>query len=86
MFDIPDSKNNTFYVDENEIAWVQGRDGSWTIFGVCDVEGVEDEKLTPCLAILLTWLKNQSEGIIVEMPKPGSEEEKVCGSDDCDTV
>ncbi len=50
VFHLPDADNNTFYVEKNEIAWVQGRDGSWTIFGVCDVEGVKDEQLTPFLA------------------------------------
>ncbi len=47
VFDLADADKNNFYIDKNEIAWVQGRDGGWTIFWVCDVEGVEDEKLTP---------------------------------------
>ncbi len=47
VFDLPDADNNNFYVGKNEIAWVQGRDGGWTIFRVCDVEG------TPFLSILL---------------------------------
>ncbi len=46
VFDLPDADDNTFYVDKNEIAWVQGRDGGCTIFGVCDIDGVEDKKLT----------------------------------------
>ncbi len=53
VFDLPDSDNNTFYVGENEITKKGGRDGGWTIYGVCDVDGVEDEKLNPFLAILL---------------------------------
>ncbi len=84
VFDLPDSDNNTFYVGENEIAWECGRDGGWTIYGVCDVDGVDDEKLTPFLAISLIWLKKQKEGIVIEMPVPGSKEEKVWGSDDYD--
>ncbi len=67
MFDLSDADNNTFYVGENEIAWIQGRDGGWTIFGVYDVDGVEDEKRTPFLVIALIWLKQQKEGIVVEM-------------------
>ncbi len=34
--DLPDADNNTFYVGMNKIAWVRGRDGSWTFFGVCE--------------------------------------------------
>ncbi len=40
MFDLPDADNNTFYVGENEIAQEQGRDEGWTIYEVCDVDGV----------------------------------------------
>ncbi len=76
-FDLPDADNNTFYVGENEIAWERGWDGGWTIFGVCDADGVEDEKLTPFLSISLIRLKQQKEGAVVEMPEPGSKEEKV---------
>ncbi len=72
VFDLPDADNNTLNEGENEISWVQGRDGGWTIFGVCDVDGVEDEKLTPFLAISLIRLKQQKEGVVVEMPEPGS--------------
>ncbi len=50
----------------------------WSLW--CD--GVEDEKLTPFLAISLIWLKKQKEGIVIEMPVPGSKEEKVWGSAD----
>lgn len=46
MFALPDADNNTFYICKNEIAWVKGRDGGWTIFGVCDMKGVQGEKLT----------------------------------------
>ncbi len=80
MFDLPDADNNTFYVIENEIAWVQGRTGGCDIFGVSDVETVEDKKPTPFSAILLIWLKKQSNRIVVDMPEPGSDEEKVRGS------
>ncbi len=79
VFDLPDADNNTFYIGENEIAC---RDGGWTTFGVCDVDGVEDEKLTPFFAISLICLKQQREGVVVEMPESGSEEEKVWGNDD----
>ncbi len=34
VFDFPDAGNNSHYVSENEITWVQGRDGGLTIFGV----------------------------------------------------
>ena len=86
VFDLPDADNNTFYVGENEIVWERGRDGGWTIYGVCDVEGVEDEKLTPFLAILLIRQKQQKEGIVIEMPAPSSNEEKVWGSDNYDNT
>ncbi len=77
VFDIPDAYNNTFCIGKNEIAWVQGRDGGWTISGFCDVEGVEDEQLSLFLTISLIWLKQHKEGILVE-------EEKMWGSDNYD--
>ncbi len=52
-----------------------------TIFGVCDVDGVEDKKLTPFLG-----QKPQKEGIAIEMPEPVSKEAKVWGSDDNDNT
>ncbi len=82
VLNLPDADSNTFYIGKNEIAWVWSRDGGWTIFGVCDVVGVDDEKLTPSIAISLIRMKQQKEGIVVEMPEPGSEEKKVWGSDD----
>ncbi len=84
VFDLLDADNNTFYFGKNEIALVQGRDVGWTIFGVCDIEGVKDEKLTPFLAISLLWLKQHSEGVLFEMPEPGNKEEKVWGSHNFD--
>ncbi len=81
VFDLPNADNITFYVGENEIARERGQDGGWTTYGVCNVEGEEDEKLTPFLAILLIRKKQQKEGIVIEMPERGSNEEKVWGSD-----
>ncbi len=73
VFDLPDADNNTFYVVENEIAWVQGSDGGWTILSICDIEGVEDETLTLFLIISLIPLKQQRKGIIVETTELGSD-------------
>ncbi len=36
------------------------------------MEGVEDEKLIPFLAISMNPLKQQKEGVAIEMPKAGS--------------
>ncbi len=47
---------------------------------------MEDEKLTPFLAISLIRQKQQKEGVVIEMPMPGSDEEKVWGSDDYDNT
>lgn len=61
------------------------KDGGWTIFAVCNDEsdeGDEGEILTPFLAISLIQKKQQSEGVIMEMPEPGSEEEKVLVAND----
>ncbi len=73
VFDLPDAGKNTLYVGENEKAREQGFYGGWTFHGVCYVDGVEDEKLTLFLAI-------------IEMPAPGSNEEKVWGSDEYDNT
>ncbi len=86
VFDLPDADKNTFYVGENKIAWEQSWNGGWTIYGVCNVDGVEDEKLTPFLTISFIQLKLQKKEIVVEMPDPGSKEEKVWGSDDYDNT
>ncbi len=51
VFDLPDADNNTFYIGENDIGWLRGRGRGWTIFGVCYVEGVKEENLTPILVI-----------------------------------
>ncbi len=40
VFGLPDADNNTFNVGEEDIAWVCGKDGAWTIFASCDDEGV----------------------------------------------
>ncbi len=82
VFDLPYADNNTFYVGQDEIVWKHGWDGGWTIYGVCNVEGVEDKKLTPFLEISLIQQKQQQEAIVKEMPAPGSDEENVWGSDD----
>ncbi len=42
----------------------------------------EFEILTPFLVILLICKKQQSEGVIVDVPQPGSEEEKIWGTED----
>ncbi len=84
VFDLPDADNNTLYVSKTEIAWVQGRDEGWTIFGICDLEGREDENLTPFLAISFIQLKQQNEGLVVAIPETGSKEENCWGSDDYD--
>ncbi len=49
------------------------------------MKGVEDEKLSSILATSLIQLKQQEEGIVVEIPEPSSKEEKVLGNDDYDT-
>ncbi len=44
--------------------------------------GLKMKNLLLFLQISLDQLKQQKEGIVVEMPEPGSKEEKVWGSDD----
>ncbi len=56
LFGLPDADKDTYYIGENEIRWVWGRDRGWIIFGVSDVGGLEDEKLTP-FSIFQIWLK-----------------------------
>ncbi len=82
VFNHPDCDNKTVYVSNEDIVFIpQKKDGEWTIFAVCDEDNVEDESLTPFLAISLICEKQQSEGVIVKMPEPGSAEEKVWGAD-----
>ncbi len=74
VFDLPDADNNSFYVSEDDIGWVRGQDGGWTIYGVCDVEDVNDEKLTPFLAISLVRkvLKLKHSNQVVKRRKYGA--------------
>ncbi len=44
---------------------------------MCDVEGLEDDKLITFLAISLIQLKQKREEIVVEMPKLGIAVEKM---------
>ncbi len=68
------------YISWNAKYYIPQEDGGWTIFVVCDEGNVDDKILTLFLAISLLWKKPQSEGVIVEMPHPDSEEEKVWGA------
>ncbi len=58
-----------FYVGKEEIARVWGKDGGWIIFSACNVDSVDDEKLTPFLATSLICEKQQKQGIVVEIPE-----------------
>ncbi len=44
-FDLSDADNNTFDVGKNEIGWIQGMDGGWTIFGVYNEEDLRVKNL-----------------------------------------
>ncbi len=78
VFNHPDCDNKTFYVSDEDIVFIpQKNDGGWTISAVCDEDHVKNESLTPYLAISLICEKQQSEGMILKIPEPGSEEEKV---------
>ncbi len=82
VFNHLDCNNKTFYISNEDVVLIPWKkDGGWTIFAVHNEEDVEDESLTPFLAISLIHEKQQSEGLVVKMPEPGSEEEKIWGAD-----
>ncbi len=75
-FEHPDTKE-TYPVDDDEIQFLRGCSGGWTIYGNCNDPGVEEESLTPFLAIQLIWDIPQAVGVKVERPLPGSEDEQL---------
>ncbi len=76
VFDLIDDQNKSYYVTDDDILLEQGKRCGWTIYGVCDQEGVPDKPLTPFLAISLICEKHQAYGIFIEMPEPNCTDEE----------
>ena len=60
-----------YVIREEDIVWCQGKDGGWTIFGQCEDPLVEEDKITPFLAVTLICNTVQTEGIQILHPDPG---------------
>ncbi len=65
MLDLIDEQNITYYVTKDDVLFVWGRKGGWTIYGVCDEEGVPYEPFTLFLAISLIRDKPLANGIYI---------------------
>ncbi len=42
-----------YFIREEDIVWCCGRDGGWTIVGQCEDPEIEEDKITPLLAVTL---------------------------------
>ncbi len=63
-----------YFIRKEDIMWCHDRDGGWTIFGQCEDPGIEEDKITPFLAVTLICDTVQAEGIKIHMPEPNSPE------------
>ena len=80
IFYLPDT-GETYHVDDGGIQFLRGQSGGWTIYGNSDKPGVEEESLTPFLAVQLIRDTPQAVGVKVERPMPGSEDEELYDPD-----
>ncbi len=72
-FYLPDI-GETYHVDDEGIQFLRGQSGGWTIYRNSDKPGVEEESLTPFLAVQLIQDTPQAVGVKVEQPMPGSDD------------
>ena len=79
-FYLPDTEE-TYHVDEDGIQFLRGHSGGWTIYGNSDKAVVEEESLTPLLAVQLIRATPQAVGFKFEWPQPGSEDEQIYDPD-----
>ncbi len=61
--------------------WCHGRDDGWTIFGQCEDQDIEENKITPFLAVSLICDTVQAEGIKIQRSEPNSPEYDVYDPD-----
>ncbi len=57
--------------------WCCGRYGGWTIFGQCEDPEIEEDKMTPFLAVTLICDTVHVEGIRIQRPEHNSPEYEV---------
>ena len=67
-----DDVDHTYFIREEDIVWCRGKDGGWTIFGQCQDPDIEEDKITPFLAVTLIRDTVQAEGIRVKKPDTDS--------------
>ncbi len=70
-----------YVIREEDIVWCRGKDGGWTIFGQCEDPSVEEDKITPFLAVTLICDTVQAEEIQILRPDPGSPDWEVYDPD-----
>ncbi len=79
-FYLPDTEE-TYHVDDNGIQFLSGRSKGWNIYGNSHKPRVEEESLTPFLAVQLLQDTPQATGVKVERPLLGSEDEELYDPD-----
>ncbi len=80
-YQLPAHIDRLYFIIEEEIVLCCGRDGGWTIFGQCEDPKIEEDKITPFLAVTLIHDIVQAEGIKIQRPEPNSPEYDVYDPD-----
>ncbi len=75
MYHLPAQSENdidqTYMIREEDIVWCHRRDGGWAIFGQCEDPTIEEDKITPVLAVTLIHNTVQAKGIKDLQSEPG---------------
>ncbi len=62
-----------YFIWEGDIVWFCGKDDGWTIFGQCNNQEIEEDKISPFLAVTLICDTAQVEGIRIQRPESNSQ-------------
>ncbi len=68
--------SRVFTIYDGNCEFRRGRSGGWQLIGICADEDVEDEPFCPFFVVTMIREFQQSEGIKVHKPPPGSPEER----------
>ncbi len=68
-------------IREEDILWCRGNDGGWTIFSQCENPTIEEDKITPFLAVTLIRNTVQAERTQILWPEKGSSDWEVYDPD-----
>ncbi len=81
VFDLMDLDNNTFYMSEEDVVFLLQRWRRNHFYGL-QQRGCQRQEFDSFFGYSLIYKKIQSDGVIVEIPKPGNKEDKIWEADD----